>query len=62
MTGNDTKNCWGCVHRMSRMRGSAPRTWCKKYHTPTNVRCLDYCYKPKAISLALAFVRRMAIK
>ena len=58
----DNKNCWGCVHRASRMRGTTPRTWCKKYKTTSNERCLDYCYKPKAISIALAFVKRMAIK
>jgi hypothetical protein len=63
MTGQDKdKNCWGCVHRASRMRGSTPRSWCKKYHTTTTVRCIDYIYKPKAIDLALRFVKRMGIK
>ena len=62
MTGQDKKNCWGCIHRASRMRGTTPRSWCKKYKTTTAERCLDYCYKPKAIALALQFVKRMAIK
>ena len=58
----DKKNCWGCVHRASRIRVSRPRSWCKKYHTTTDTRCIDYIYKPKAISIALQFVKRLAIK
>ena len=62
MLGNETKNCWGCIHRASRLRGTTPRSWCKKYKTTTSERCLDYVYKPKAIDIALRFVRRMSIK
>jgi hypothetical protein len=58
----DKKNCWGCIHRASRMRGTTPRSWCKKYHTVTTGRCIDYLYKPKAIDQALRFFKRMAIK
>ena len=42
------------------MRGTKPRSWCKRYHTVTNERCLDYIFKPKAIDLALRFVKRMS--
>lgn len=58
MTGQH-KNCWGCVHRKSRMRGTEPRSWCGKYKTTTNERCIDYCYRPKAIAQALTFFKRM---
>jgi hypothetical protein len=44
------------------MRGSTPRTWCKKYKTTASDRCLDYRNKHKAIAAALQFVKRMAIK
>ena len=53
------RNCWGCVHRKSRMRGTEPRSWCGKYKTVTAVRCIDYRYKPTAIDLALRFFKRM---
>ena len=58
MTGQ-VKTCYGCIHRASRMRGTTPRSWCKRYKTVTNVRCEDYLYKPKAVSLALNFFKRM---
>ena len=61
MTGQ-AKNCWGCVHRMSRMRGHEPRSWCGKYHTVTTERCIDYLYKPKAIDRALTWFKRMAAR
>jgi hypothetical protein len=61
-TEQTTKNCWGCVHRASRMRGSTPRSWCKRYKTTTTERCIDYTYKPKAVSQALQWFKRMAIK
>jgi hypothetical protein len=57
-----TKNCWGCVHRVSRIRGSTPRSWCGKYHTFASVRCIDYQFKPKAVERALRFVKRMAAR
>ena len=53
------KNCWGCVHRKSRLRGTEPRSWCGKFKTVTNARCIDYLYKPKAVDLALRFFKRM---
>jgi hypothetical protein len=59
MTTEEKKSCFGCVHRASRMRGTTPRSWCKKYHTVPAQRCIDYCYKPKAVSLALRFVKAM---
>ncbi len=62
MTEQTTKNCYGCIHRASRMRGTTPRTWCKKYKTTTTQRCLDYKNKTKAIAQALACVKRLAIK
>lgn len=58
MTGQN-KNCWGCVYRRSRLRGHEPRSLCGKYKTVTDQRCIDYCYRPKAIDLALRFVKRM---
>ena len=61
-TEQTTKNCWGCAHRTSRIRGSKPRNWCKKYHTATDTRCIDYCYKPKAVAQALQWFKRMAIR
>jgi hypothetical protein len=62
MTEQVKKTCWGCIHRASRLRGSTPRSWCKKYKTTTSTRCIDYIYKPKAIAQAMAFVKRLAIK
>jgi hypothetical protein len=62
VSGADKKTCLGCVHRASRMRGTTPRSWCKKYRTVTHERCIDYIFKPKAIDLALRFIKRMAIK
>ena len=62
MTGNGKRTCYGCVHRKSRMRGNEPRNWCGKYHTATSERCIDYCYRPKAIDLALRFFARMGRK
>lgn len=56
------KNCWGCVHRSSRLRGSTPRSWCGKYHTVTSTRCADYTYKPKAVETVLRYLRRTSLK
>lgn len=56
------KTCWGCVHRATRLRGAVARSWCQKYRTATNARCLDYLYKPKAIGRALRFVKLLSIK
>jgi len=51
--------CWGCIHRKSRLRGAEPRSWCGKYKTVTNNRCIDYVFKRKAIRQALDFFKRM---
>lgn len=60
MTGQDkAKTCFGCAHRSVRIRGSIPRSWCSKYHCRTEERCIDYIFKPKAVELALRFVKRL---
>lgn len=53
------KNCWGCVHRVSRLRGTTPRTWCARFKIVTNTRCADYRFKPSAVDAAMLFLRRM---
>lgn len=63
MTGQDkAKTCWGCIHRASRIRGSTPRTWCKRYHIVTNMRCEDYRHKQRAIAAAMRFVKSLGGK
>ena len=56
------KTCLGCAHRATRFKGTKPRAWCKRYHVPAAVRCIDYRSMPRAIDTALDYLKRIAIK
>lgn len=54
--------CLGCAHCQRRFCGTTPREWCKRYHRPAAVRCLDYRTKRSAIQAALDYLKRSSIK
>ncbi len=58
----ETKNCWGCAWRTTRIRGSRRMVWCSKYHLAHDVRCIDYSYKQSAIDKAICFFARIGRK
>ena len=51
------QTCAGCVHARRRLKWSKPKTWCSRYKTLRNERCIDYRTIKRAVAAALNFWR-----